>query len=50
MDYALSQIAQTLRITGLALTAYDPSADLDGAAAAAAIRLVCASATLAGQS
>jgi arginase len=50
MDYALSQIAQTLRITGLALTAYDPAADLDGAAAAAAIRLVCAAATLAGQS
>jgi arginase len=50
MDYALSQIAQALRITGVALTAYDPAADLDGAAAAAAIHLVCAAATLAGQS
>jgi arginase len=49
MDYALSQIAQTLRITGVALTAYDPAADVDGAAAAAAIRLVCAAAALAGQ-
>lgn len=50
MDYALSQIAQTLRITGVALTAYDPAADRDGAAAAAAIRLLCAAATLAEQS
>ena len=50
MDYALSEIAQTLRITGVALTAYDPAEDSDGAAAAAAIRLLCAAATLAEQS
>jgi len=50
MDYALSEIAQALRITGVALTAYDPAADSDGAAAAAAIRLLCAAATLAEQS
>jgi len=50
MDYALSEIAQTLRITGVALTAYDPAEDSDGAAAAAAIRLLCAAATLADQS
>jgi hypothetical protein len=50
MDYALSEIAQTIRIAGIALTAYDPAADTDGGAAAAAIRLVCAAATLAGES
>jgi arginase len=50
MDYALTEIAQTLRITGVALTAYDPDADSDGAAAAAAIRLLCAAATLADRS
>ena len=50
MDYALSEIAQALRITGVALTAYDPAADSDGAAAAAAIRLLCAAATLADRS
>jgi arginase len=50
MDYALSEIAQTLRIAGVALTAYDPAADTDGAAAAAAIRLVCTAAALARES
>jgi arginase len=50
VDYALSEIAQTLRIAGIALTAYDPAADTNLAAAAAAIRLVCSAATLASES
>lgn len=49
MDYALSEIAKSVRIAGVSLTAYDPAADADGVAARAAIRLVCAAATLAGQ-
>jgi len=49
MDFALSEIARTLRIAGVALTAYDPAADTDGAAAAAAIRLISSAARLAGQ-
>jgi arginase len=48
-DYALSQIAGASRITGMSLTAYDPSADSDGAAASAAMHLVCAAATLASR-
>jgi arginase len=47
MEYALSTIARDLRIAGITLSAYDPSADADGAAARAAIRLVCAAAGLA---
>ncbi|MFL5524006.1 MAG: arginase family protein [Gemmatimonadaceae bacterium] len=50
IDYALSEIARTLRIAGVALTAYDPTADADGAAAAAAIRVICSAASLAGES
>jgi arginase len=49
MDYALSQIGQKFRIAGIALTAYDPAADSDGAAAKAAIHLVRAAAALAGR-
>src|SRR5438876_2633163 len=36
-------------IAGLTLSAYDPSADTDGAAATAAIRLTCAAARFASQ-
>jgi len=50
MEYALTQIAQTFRIAGVALTAYDPSADGNGAAAKSAIRLISAAASLAGTS
>ena len=35
VEYALSQIAQTFRIAGVTLSAYDPAADTDGAAATA---------------
>jgi len=49
MEYALVQIARVFRISGVALTAYDPAADRDGAAAKAAIKLVSTAATLAGQ-
>lgn len=49
MDYALSQISQRFRIAGIALTAYDPAADGDGAAAEAAIHLIRAAAALAGR-
>lgn len=49
MDYALSQIAQTFRIAGISLTAYDPAADHDGAAARAATHLLSTAATLASQ-
>ena len=50
IEFALSQIAGTLRITGVSLTAYDPSADVDGEAGKAAIRLISAAASLAGTS
>ena len=49
MEYALVQIARVFRISGVALTAYDPAADRDGAAAKAAIKLVSTAARLAGQ-
>lgn len=49
MEYALSQIGQKFRIAGIALTAYDPAADSDGAAAKAAIHLIRAAAALAGR-
>jgi arginase len=47
VDYALSEIAREFRIAGVTLSAYDPAADTDGAAARAAIRLICAAAGLA---
>lgn len=50
IEFALSQIAATLRIAGVSLTAYDPSADGDGAAAKAAIQLISTAASLAGTS
>jgi len=49
VEYALTQIAETSHVVGIALTAYDPSADAHGAAASAAIRLISTAATLAGQ-
>jgi arginase len=48
VEYALTTIAGDLRIAGITLSAYDPAADENGAAARAAIRLVCAAAGLAG--
>jgi arginase len=44
VEYALSEIGRQFRIAGITLSAYDPAADTDGAAAEAAIRLVCAAA------
>jgi arginase len=44
VEYALSEIARQFRIVGITLSAYDPAADTDGVAAAAAIRLICAAA------
>jgi len=49
MDYALSQIGAMLRISAVSLTAYDPTADRNSAAATAAIHLVSTAATLASQ-
>ena len=49
IEYALSTIADDFRIAGITLSAYDPSADSDGAAARAAVRIVCAAADLAGE-
>ena len=49
VEYALTEIARTMRIAGLTLSAYDPAADTDGAAAEAAIRFICATAELAGR-
>jgi arginase len=48
VDYALSEIAREFRIAGVTLSAYDPVADTDGAAARAAIHLICAAAGFAG--
>ena len=50
VEYALSLIARDFRIAGVTLSAYDPEVDTDGAAAAAAIRLICTAAALAGGS
>jgi arginase len=47
VEYALSEIARQFQIVGITLSAYDPAADIDGAAANAAIRLICAAAGLA---
>jgi len=49
VEYALTQIAQTSLIAGVALTAYDPAVDEGGIAAAAAIRLISTAASLAGR-
>jgi len=49
VEYALSRIGTELAIAGLTLSAYDPSADTDGAAATAAIRLICAAARFASR-
>jgi arginase len=48
VEYALSLIARDFRIAGVTLSAYDPDVDTDGAAAAAAIRLISTAAALAG--
>jgi arginase len=48
VEFALSLIARQFRIAGVTLSAYDPEVDTDGAAAAAAIRLVCTAAGVAG--
>lgn len=47
MNYALTEIAAQLPIAGVTLSAYDPEADTDGAAARAAIALISAAAALA---
>jgi arginase family enzyme len=47
VEHALSLIARQFRIVAITLSAYDPAADSDGAAAAAAIRLVRTAARLA---
>jgi arginase len=47
VEYALSLISVDFRIAGVTLSAYDPATDTDGAAAAAAIRLICATARFA---
>jgi arginase len=47
MQYALTEIAGTCTIAGAALSAYDPAADTDGRAAAAAIGLLRIAAGLA---
>jgi arginase len=49
VEYALSQIGGNIRIAGVTLSAYDPAADTNGAAARAAVRLVCAAAGFAGR-
>jgi arginase len=49
VEYALAQIGGNIRIAGVTLSAYDPAADTNGAAARAAVRLVCAAAGLAGR-
>lgn len=46
IDFALSRIGQVFRISGMALTAYDPEADSDGRAARAAIELISTAAGL----
>ena len=49
VEYALGEIARTMPVSGLTLSAYDPAADTNGAAAEAAIRFICAAAELAGR-
>ena len=50
VEHALTLIGGSFQIAGLTLSAYDPAADADGRAAAAAIRLVTHAAGLAGRS
>ena len=47
VEYALALISVDFRIAGVTLSAYDPATDTDGAAGAAAIRLICATARFA---
>ena len=47
IEYSLSEIGQVFQIAGLALTAYDPTADTNGSAADVAIRLISSAANLA---
>jgi arginase len=49
VEYALAEMARQFRIAGITLSAYDPATDTNGAAAKAAIRLICAAAGLAGR-
>ncbi|HJP58861.1 MAG TPA: arginase family protein, partial [Gemmatimonadaceae bacterium] len=49
VDFALSRIGKSFRITGVAVTAYDPEADSNGEAARAAIKLINTAATVAGR-
>jgi arginase family enzyme len=49
LQYALTEIAGQFRIAGVALSAYDPTADTDGAAARAAISLLSTAADLASR-
>ena len=46
VDFALSRIGKAFRITGMALTAYDPEVDNNGQAARAAIQLISTAASL----
>jgi arginase len=48
VEFALSLIARDFRIAGVTLSAYDPDVDTNGAAAAAAIRLISTAAAFAG--
>lgn len=50
VEQALATIARTLPIAALTLSAYEPSADPGGSAAAAAVRLICAGAAAASTS
>jgi arginase len=50
VEFALAEIARSNPIAGVTLSAYDPAVDPDGAAANAAIRLICAAAGFAGDS
>jgi arginase family enzyme len=47
VEHALALIARQFHVAAITLSAYDPAADTDGAAGAAAIRLVRAAARLA---
>ncbi len=49
VEYAISQINEEMQIAAVTLSAYDPGADTNGAAAKAAIRLICTAAGLAGR-
>ncbi len=49
VDFALSRIGKSFRITSVALTAYDPEADSHGQAARAAIQLINIAASLASR-